>query len=210
MIYPTSTQKATYNEIYVKAKDISNVADIEKEIKKLGYSTYSMESIREPLEKEARQQQMMLGGLGAVSLFVAALGITNTMIMSISERTREIGVMKALGCFLGNIRTVFLMEAGSIGLIGGIIGAGISFLISLIMNIVSKEPEIHSFGEFWALLSPESVMMFMDPANSPTSIIPLWLAGFAILFSVIIGLCSGFYPANKAVHISAMEAIKRE
>ena len=210
MIYPTSTQKAAYNEIYVKAKDISNVADIEKEIKKLGYNTYSMESIREPLEKEARQQQMMLGGLGAVSLFVAALGITNTMIMSISERTREIGVMKALGCFLGNIRTVFLLEAGTIGLIGGIIGAGISFVISLIMNIVSKEPQIQSFGEFWALFSPESIMNFMNPENSPTSIIPLWLAGFAIIFSVIIGLCSGFYPANKAVHISAMEAIKRE
>lgn len=209
-IFPTSTQKATYSEIYVKAKDISYVADIESEIKKLGYNTYSMESIREPLEKEARQQQMMLGGLGAVSLFVAALGITNTMIMSISERTREIGVMKALGCFLGNIRSVFLMEAGFIGLIGGIIGAAISFLISLIMNIVSKEPQIQSFKDFWALLSPENIMMVMDPANSPTSIVPLWLAGFAILFSIIIGLCSGFYPANKAVHISAMEAIKRE
>ena len=66
----------------------------------MGYSTSSMESIREPMEKEARQKQMMLGGLGAISLFVAALGITNTMIMSISERTREIGIMKSLGCYV--------------------------------------------------------------------------------------------------------------
>ena len=118
MFYPTSSQKMEYSQIYVKAKDISQVADIESDIKQMGYSTYSMESVRKPLEEEARKQQMMLGGLGAVSLFVAALGICNTMIMSISERTREIGVMKALGCFLGNIRTVFLMEAGFIGLIG--------------------------------------------------------------------------------------------
>lgn len=209
LIYPTKTDNgsnvSTYNEIYVKAMDISQVADIESEIKKLGYSTYSMESIRKPLEEEARQQQMMLGGLGAVSLFVAALGITNTMIMSISERTREIGVMKALGCYLGNIRAIFLMEAGAIGLIGGIIGAVISFIISVIINIVSSQTQFESVQQFFEMLPT-----IMDPASSPVSIVPLWLAGFAVLFSIIIGLGSGFYPANKAVHISALEAIKRE
>ena len=168
-----------------------------------------MESIRKPLQEEARQQQMMLGGLGAVSLFVAALGITNTMIMSISERTREIGVMKALGCYLGNIRASFLMEAGFIGLIGGIIGALISYVISAVMNVLTSASidlsMAEDFGQWW-----EMVMSAMMPENSPTSIVPLWLAGFAILFSIIIGLASGFYPANKAVHISALEAIKRE
>lgn len=209
MFYPTSSQKTEYSEIYVKAKDISQVADIESAIKKLGYSTYSMESVRKPLEEEARKQQMMLGGLGAVSLFVAALGICNTMIMSISERTREIGVMKALGCFLGNIRTVFLMEAGFIGLIGGIIGSVLSFFISVGMNFFTTEAaksiEITDIGTLWTRITTA-----MDIANSPMSIIPLWLYGFAIVFSIIIGLGSGFYPANKAVHISAMEAIKRE
>lgn len=210
MFYPNSnTQTTEYNEIYVKAKDISQVADIESEIKKLGYTTYSMESIRQPLEEEARKQQMMLGGLGAVSLFVAALGICNTMIMSISERTREIGVMKALGCFLGNIRTVFLMEAGFIGLIGGITGSILSFFISLGMNIVTNETakmmEITDIGSLWTM-----IITAMNPENSPMSIIPVWLYGFAIIFSIFIGLGSGFYPANKAVHISAMEAIKRE
>ncbi len=209
MLFPTSSQKLEYNEIYVKAKDISQVADIESEIKKLGYSTYSMESVRKPLEEEARKQQMMLGGLGAVSLFVAALGICNTMIMSISERTREIGVMKALGCYLGNIRTVFLMEAGFIGLIGGIIGSALSFVISVAMNFVTNETanaiEVTNLETLWTKL-----VTAMDTANSPMSIIPLWLYGFAILFSIVIGLGSGFYPANKAVHISALEAIKRE
>lgn len=209
LIYPSSSQKMTYNEIYVKAKDISNVADIESEIKKMGYSTYSMESVRKPLEEEARKQQMMLGGLGAVSLLVAALGITNTMIMSISERTREIGVMKALGCYLGNIRTVFLMEAGFIGLIGGVVGGVISFVISIVMNVLTNEAvkgmEINSLETLWTMITTA-----MAPENSPMSIIPIWLFGFAIVFSIFIGLVSGFYPANKAVHISAIEAIKRE
>ncbi|MCI5668653.1 MAG: ABC transporter permease [Oscillospiraceae bacterium] len=209
MFYPSSSQIMEYSEIYVKARDISQVADIENDIKKMGYSTYSMESVRKPLEEEARKQQMMLGGLGAVSLFVAALGICNTMIMSISERTREIGVMKALGCYLGNIRTVFLLEAGFIGLIGGIIGSVLSFLISVGMNFftnaAAQSIQVTDFATFWTKLTTA-----MDVANSPMSIVPLWLYGFAIVFSIIIGLGSGFYPANKAVHISAMEAIKRE
>ncbi|MCM1166329.1 MAG: ABC transporter permease [Lachnospiraceae bacterium] len=209
LVFPTSTKKElTYNEIYVKTHSINEVESVEEEIKKFGYSTSSMESIRKPMQEEARQQQMMLGGLGAVSLFVAALGITNTMIMSISERTREIGVMKALGCYLGNIRVTFLMEAGFIGLIGGISGSIISYFISLVINLVSQKPDLsmaESFGE-WL----RTVLSVMLPENSPVSIVPLWLTGFAILFSVIIGLGSGFYPANKAVHISALEAIKRE
>lgn len=209
MVFPTSnTRELTYNQIYVKAKDIDHVESVESEVKKLGYSTWSMESIRKPMQDEARQSQMMFGGLGAVSLFVAALGITNTMIMSISERTREIGVMKALGCYLGNIRATFLMEAGFIGLLGGIAGAIISYIISLVINLVSKKPDfgmVEGFGQWWEMLV--SVML---PENSPVSIVPLWLAGFAVIFSIVIGLGSGFYPANKAVHISALEAIKRE
>lgn len=208
-VFPTSnTRELTYDQIYVKTTDIEKVESVESEITKFGYSTSSMESIRKPMQEQARQRQMMFGGLGAVSLFVAALGITNTMIMSISERTREIGVMKALGCYLGNIRATFLMEAGFIGLIGGIAGAIISYIISLVINLVSQKPDfsmIEGFGQ-WI----QTVLSVMMPENSPVSIVPLWLAGFAILFSIVIGLGSGFYPANKAVHISALEAIKRE
>ena len=209
MVFPTNNNKElTYDQIYVKTVDISKVEEVENDIKKLGYSTSSMESIRKPMQEEARQRQMMFGGLGAVSLFVAALGITNTMIMSISERTREIGVMKALGCYLGNIRATFLMEAGFIGLIGGIAGAVISYIISLVINLVSKKPDfsmVEGFGQWW-----QTLISVMLPESSPVSIVPLWLAGFAIVFSIVIGLGSGFYPANKAVHISALEAIKRE
>ena len=160
-----------------------------------------MESIRQPMEKEARQKQLMLGGLGAISLFVAALGITNTMIMSISERTREIGIMKSLGCYVRDIRRLFLLEAGAIGLIGGVVGCVISLLASWIMNLVSQGASITSLMDVYTILTTP---------GSRLSVVPAWLLGFAILFSILIGLGSGYYPANKAVRIPALEAIKSE
>lgn len=186
----------TYSSVIVKAENLAMVGEIEEKIKAMGFSTYSMESIRKPMEEEARQKQMMLGGLGAISLFVAALGITNTMIMSITERTREIGVMKALGCFVGNIRTVFLMEAACIGFIGGVLGIILSEIISFIMNTTS----VGNINEYADYMSEATKI----------SVIPVWLLIFALVFSVIVGIISGLYPANKAVKISALEAIKYE
>ena len=164
------------------------------------FSTYSMESIREPMEKEARQKQMMLGGLGAISLFVAALGITNTMIMSISERTREIGIMKSLGCYVRDIRILFLTEAGAIGLLGGLVGCVVSMLLAITINLVS----------FGMPPNPDAFLAAVVGSENLTRVcvVPPWLMLSAIAFSVAIGLGSGYYPANKAVQISALEAIK--
>lgn len=187
-----------YTSALVKVKDIQSVAKVEKQIQKLGYRTNSMESIRKPMEKEARQKQMMLGGLGAVSLIVAAIGITNTMIMSISERTREIGIMKSLGCYVSDIRTSFLLEAGCIGFIGGVIGIIISLLASMCINIVSSAVPLDSLATLFTLLSGPRM-----------SVVPVWLAGTGLAFSVLIGICAGYYPANKAVMISALEAMKQ-
>lgn len=188
-------KKFQYESASVKVKDIKAVESVENAIKELGFQTYSLESIREPLEQQTRTMQMILGGLGAISLLVAALGITNTMIMSIYERTREIGVMKVLGCVVGNIRTVFLMEAGLIGFIGGVLGSIFSFAISFIINSLA------SGGGGGGLLGI---------GGTQISIIPPWLVLGALVFSTLVGLVSGFSPANRAVKISALTAIKQE
>ncbi|MBQ4649196.1 MAG: ABC transporter permease [Firmicutes bacterium] len=197
--------KLTYSTILVKAEDISLVTAIEEEISGLGFYTYSMESMRESMEKSARQVQLMLGGLGAISLFVAAIGITNTMVMSISERTREIGIMKALGCYVKDIRLMFLMEAGSIGLIGGIMGIIFSLIISVGINLVAM-------GTLSAGLTGQAFVDALLGGEGITriSVISPGLILFAIAFSIFVGVASGYYPANKAVKISALEAIKRE
>ncbi len=201
----TPQKNLTYSTILVKAEDISLVTSIEEEISGLGYYTYSMESMRESMEKSARQVQLMLGGLGAISLFVAAIGITNTMVMSISERTREIGIMKALGCYVKDIRLMFLMEAGAIGLLGGIAGVLFSLLISVGINLVamgSLSMGITGQAILDALLGGEGITRI--------SVVSPGLIVFAIVFSIFVGVASGYYPANKAVKISALEAIKRE
>lgn len=190
----------TYQEAYVKCDSINSVAQAQKDLETYGFDTWSMESIREPLQEEARQKQIMLGGLGAISLLVAAIGIANTMIMSISERTREIGIMKALGCFVGDIRFMFLTEAGLIGLTGGIIATIVSLIAMIVINTISLGMGFNAEVLKICFSGSETV--------SRTSVIPWWLAVFGLIFSIVIGLVSGYAPANKAVKVSALEAIK--
>ena len=112
----------TYNEVYIKVDDIKNVDKICDTLKEEGYQISSMVDYRKQMQQQTAQRQLRLAGLAAISLFVAALNIANTMTMAIYERTREIGVMKVLGCEIGNIRRMFLIESGMIGFIGGVAG----------------------------------------------------------------------------------------
>lgn len=194
------SQDTGYNYAKVRVDDMNNVESVVDYIEALGYQTYSSEDYREPMRQQTMIIQIILGSLGGISLLVAALGIANTMIMSIYERTREIGVMKVLGCQLGNIRSLFLMEAGAIGLMGGVLGVGISYLASFILNNVLAGNLLGGMG-FGYMGGDASVKI---------SIIPLWLVGLGLSFALFVGLFSGFYPANRAVKISALEAIKHE
>ena len=188
-----------YQNAKVKVVDIKYVGAVEEAIKDLGFDTYSMETIRKPMEEQTQKQQMFLGIIAGVSLFVAALGIANTMLMSIYERTREIGVMKVVGCYVRDIRAIFLMEAGCIGFFGGIAGVILSYIISYLMNFFGLNIGMGG-ASMWG----------GGNTGAPVSIIPSWLVIGALIFSTLIGLVSGYYPANRAVKISALTAIKQE
>lgn len=184
-----------YTNVKVVVDDIDNVEEVEEAISAMGFNCSSMADTRNEMKKTLNIIQLVLGCLAAVSLFVAALSITNTMVMSIYERTKEIGIMKVLGCYLGNIRLAFLVEAGMIGLLGGLIGTLISYGLSFAMN------------HFGSGLMSSILGIYSDTA---VSIIPMWLVLLALGFSTLIGLISGFSPANRAVKISALEAIKND
>lgn len=188
----TRSSEKTYSQVYVKAADIDTVEQVEEDIKAMGFQTSSMASVRKQMSEQMQTIQLVLGGIGGISMIVAALSITNTMIMSIYERTREIGVMKVLGCRLGNIRAMFLGEAAMIGLIGGAVGVGISFGISSVLNLLLGGA------------------MGMGYGGGSLSIIPFWLVLLGMAFATGVGLVAGVAPANRAVKISAIEAIRHD
>lgn len=201
----TKEESKSYDQVYVKVDDLSNVTDVETAIHDLGFTnTYSMNQQREEMQKQVMNSQIIFGGIAAVSLLVAAINIINTMTMAIYERTREIGVMKVLGCELGNIRTMFLLESSTIGFIGGLIGLGISLIASFVLNNLS------TLGQGLDLSGLMGGGYYMGGGGGTISIIPPWLMLAALVFATLVGLVAGILPANKAVKISALEAIRHE
>ena len=188
-----------YDGIKINADSVENVRDIQDAIKEMGYKSSSMSDYTQQIENFSKTIQMVLGGVGAISMLVAAISIANTMIMSIYERTKEIGVMKVLGCHIGDIKKLFLFEAAMMGLIGGVIGITCSYVASYMLN---------TFGG--ALGSALNMFGGDGEGGSKLSVIPLWLPFVASGFAIIIGIVSGYYPASRATKISAIEAMKNE
>lgn len=185
-----------YDDVVVEVDKMENIDGVLQSIQDLGFQAYSDAEYVENMQKQSQSTQMVLGGIGAVSLFVAAIGIANTMMMSIYERTKEIGVLKVLGCAMGNIRTLFLMEAAFIGFIGGTVGILLSYGISAVINKVAG----NAMGNYY----------YYGGGESSISYIPLWLSLSALGFAVLIGIVSGFLPALRAMKLSPLAAIRNE
>ena len=151
------------------------MSNLSRSLKSMGFQAYSLNEWIEQTKKTAGIMQAVLGGIGAVSLLVAAIGITNTMVMSIYERTKEIGVMKVIGASLKDIKRLFLFESAIIGLLGGIIGVIFSEILSLLINKFGG-----NFLDFLAL-----------GEGTKISIIPIWLIFAAMGFTTLIGIISG-------------------
>ena len=193
---PTTSKGKPYKELYytqlvVNVDDMENVTDVAQAISEMGYQAYNDAEWIESNQQQMRMIQAVLGGIGAVSLFVAAIGITNTMMMSIYERTKEIGVMKVLGCDMRNIGSLFLMEAGFIGFLGGVVGLLLSYSLSGGINyLVAQSPDMGMEGGI--------------------SYIPFWLALLSMGFAILVGMVAGFFPARRAMKLSPLAAIRNE
>ncbi|MBR3517295.1 MAG: ABC transporter permease [Lachnospiraceae bacterium] len=178
-----------YSELSVNVDNMENVSAVQQLISDMGYETYSsMEWIESDMQI-MNIVQAVLGGIGAVSLFVAAIGITNTMMMSIYERTKEIGIMKVIGCRIRDIQALFLIEAGYIGLIGGTLGVGLSYILSVVIN---------------------KIISGTDMGFDNISRIPIWLGGVSVVFAILIAMVAGFFPSVRAMKLSPLAAIRAE
>ncbi len=180
-----------YNSAQVYCDSMDTVVEVQKKITDMGYQASSQMEWLEQSKQQSRMIQAVLGGIGAVSLFVAAIGIANTMMMSIYERTKEIGIIKVLGCDMNQIRDMFLIESGFIGFAGGIIGLLLSYIVSIIVN---------SLGVSTTFVGIEGNM----------SQIPLWLSVMGLIFATLVGMIAGLFPALRAMKLSPLSAIKNE
>jgi ABC-type antimicrobial peptide transport system permease subunit len=190
-----------YQQIKLNVDNIDNVEEVQDKIRELGFQSESLLQYLKPTIEASKTLQVIFFFLGAVSMFVSAISIANTMVMSIYERTKEIGVMKVLGCIVKDIRLLFLFEAGMIGFIGGISGVGLGYLASYLIN---------KYGQplFGALMTGGQPMG--DVSQATYSIIPIYLPLLGLGISIIVGLFSGYFPARRATKISAIEAMRTE
>jgi ABC-type antimicrobial peptide transport system permease subunit len=180
-----SYDRNQYDTVLVKCNSIDDVKSVKTAIEEMGYGTYSLQDAVEMAEQSTQNVQYLLGAIGGVALLVAAIGIMNTMMMSIFERTKEIGIIKVLGCRIDNIAGLFLAESAYIGLFGGALGLGLSFGISALLNQILVSSGLRS-------------------------IIPAYLAFGAVGFSIVVALIAGMYPAVRAMKLSPLAAIRNE
>ena len=191
-----------YSQVLVKVATPEQVLAVEQEIQNRGFYPSSPRSMLQQTNTIFLVIQGIFGGIGAIALIVAAFGIANTMTMAIYERTREIGLMKAVGATNRDVMSVFLAEAGGIGVLGGLggvlLGVGLGALIDLVASTYLAAQAVQQSG---AAASDTSISLIY---------IPLWLPIFAMLFATLVGVASGIYPAMRAAALSPVSALKYE
>ncbi len=182
-----------YSAVSVKIGSLGDLESVKSKVREMGFTTFALADQFEEITKAFYFMDMILAAVGMIAIVVAALGIVNTMVMSILERTREIGVMKAVGAGDSDIRRIFFFESGAIGLAGGIAGCVLGWATSLLINRVVN---------FY--LARQGVP-FIDYFAFP---IGLFLG--AIGFSLLVSLVSGIYPARRAARVDPVVALRHD
>ena len=191
--YTTNFMKTYgYNGVVVEANDMNNVASIQQAITKLGYSATSDKQKVDSINANFDNILLVLSILGIIVLIVAAIGIINTMIMAVTERTKSIGVMKSVGASNSDIRSMFLFQSGVIGLVGGIIGSIISVLLYRLI----------SFGISDMLFKQGQKVSIMKN-------VPFELILATIIFSIVISVLAGVYPASRAAKLDPIKSLRQ-
>ncbi len=178
--------------LQVKAADVSLVDRVAEDIEALGFEAITSQEILNQIENVFGIIQIGLSAFGIIALVVASIGIINTLIMAIYERTREIGVMKAMGATRGTIRLLFAVEGGALGLLGGIIGGVVALVFGQLLNVIGSRTFLSDFPGF------------------QLSVFSPWLILGVIALTTAISLLAGLYPANRAARLDPVSALRHE
>jgi ABC-type lipoprotein release transport system permease subunit len=187
------SQSKTYIALMVRVEKSKVVPHVEEEIRKQGFSTFSIVDASKGITRFFKFLDLFLGIFGSMALAVASLGIVNTLVMAILERRREIGIMKALGASDGDVKRIFFVEAGSMGLLGGMLGAGMGWMIGRVINVGTNiwlQRQEFRPENFW--------------------FVPWWLVAAALGFSVFVSLFAGLYPASRAARLDPVQALRHD
>lgn len=182
-----------YSQLKVIAKDKASLKDIRTTIESAGYGTVSVADTVAQIDSLFGNFRLILSVLGLVALSVAALGMFNTLTVSLLERTREVGLMKAMGLKSMEVRTLFLTESMIMGLYGGVLGLIMGVVVGKLLSVVLSA------------LSVVKGVGFVD-----VSYVPLVFILFVLFLSVLVGILTGYYPAKRATRISALNALRYE
>ena len=182
----------SYGALIVRVNRSSQVEAVEDKIKQLGYNTFSLLDATRSLRKFFAILDLFLGIFGSLALAVASLGIINTLVMSILERRREIGIMKAIGASDGDVQKLFFAEAGAMGVLGGSLGVLLGWAIGRVINLGTRV-----YMERQQQFTPDDVWL-----------VPLWLVLGAVGFSIVVSLLAGLYPAARAARLDPVQALR--
>jgi len=187
---PTSV---AYSLIKVKLNDVNRATEIQKQIEAMGISVYSVAQTIDQMNRIFRIVQYVLAVFGLIALFVASIGMFNTLTISLLERTREIGIMRVLGATARDVKKIFLIEAVLMGFFGGLVGLAGSLIISFAGNAI--------IGNLAKNLGGEATYPFYTP---------WYFIAFVVVVSLLIGLITGFYPARRASNLNPLDALRYE
>ena len=196
-------EDAVYDNAFVRVATIDDTHRVAEIIDEMGFQTWYPGAWIDTQRRQQQSIRTLLIAIAAISLLVATINIANTMITSVTERTKEIGVMKVIGAAIKDIRRMFLLEAIMIGTIGGILGVGVSLIGSYVLNNFE-------IG-FLEGLGPPDLGWGMEVAEDAlVSLVTPELLLLALGVAAGIGLIAGYFPARRATKLSALAAIRSE
>jgi len=188
-----TSDQPIYGNVIARVSGAGKVDAVEQSIKKLGFNTFSILDATKSMRRFFAILDLFLGIFGSLALTVASIGIINTLVMAILERRREIGIMKAVGASDGDVRGLFFAEAGAMGLLGGICGTALGWVIGRVINFGTN---IYLKGQGFP---PENIWS-----------VPVWLVAGAVGFAFVVSLLSGLYPASRAARLDPVQALRYE